>query len=369
MNHRPQLRAIMLVALLAAGLSPAAAASDAGPHRPEDLSLLHQGEIIVGSGFLRTEIASTDDGKLFLAGSSGPSEDRAILVYAVDPQLRSADRIASVPTAWFGAEPIFRLLGAGSELALFYQSPDGSGGEVLHLVRWNSHGEQRARSLVLSLPADVTGPSGESLSGFGVAWLDGMFLLCTAGPGDRLTLRKLTPEGVVLEERVLDGFFEGAFEAGLALGLAPDRKIVYYSARDGESWVLKAAELDAHDNPQAVYQFENDDRQQKMPSGSLVHKDLYFVTYVSTPRWEEPGAPERSDAYLQVMDRRMEVWADFKVGERGQLPARPTLARVGDRIFVSWLSAPASPAEEAYARIEAYELKLAPPAGGSSRAR
>ena len=57
----------------------------------------------------------------------------------------------------------------------------------------------------------------------------------------------------------------------------------------------------------------------------------------------------------------MEVWADFRVGENSQLPARPTLARVGDDIFISWLEAAAEPGASARARIERYRFSLDTP--------
>lgn len=347
----------MLVALCAAGSLPAALSADVAAHRPEDLSLLHQGELVVGEGYLRTEIAATGSGRLYFAGTTGPSDQRSIEIRSVDAELSGSAVLTSIPAPWFGAEPLFRTLCVGEELVVLYQSL-GPEGEALNLVRLDKEGRQVHRAVIRAFGPGADGLPSESLSGFCAAWTGREILVCTAGPGNRLMLRSVTLQGAVIEERGLEGFFEGAFEAGLALGFTADTKWVYYSARDGESWVLKAAELDRGYHPVAVYQFENDDRQQKMPSGLLEHEGLQFLSYLSTPRALET---ERTDAYLQVMDPSMEVWADFRVGENSQLPARPTLARVGDDIYVSWLEAAAEPGASARARVERYRFSLASP--------
>lgn len=352
----------MLVALNVAGFAPAAFPEGLVAGRPQDLSLVHQGEMVVGEGYSRTEISATDSGSLYFAGSTGPSDHRFIAIRTLDVGLSGSTAVASIPTPWLGAQPLFRILCVGEELVVLYASPSPEG-EALNLVRLDQLGRQEHHTLIGAQGSGKERLPAGSASDLCAVWTGREILLCLGGPGNRLTLCSVTLEGAITWERVLEEFYEGIFASGLAFGFTADTKWVYYAARDGESWTLKAVELDRGYQPTAVYQFENDDRQQKMPSGLVAHKGLQFLTYLSTPRSPEA---ERVDAYLQVMDPQMEVWADFRVGEDSQPTAPPTLARVGEDIFVSWVEASTEPGALPQARIERYRLSLGPSAGAEA---
>ena len=339
--------------------------------------LIHRETRRLNKGTHRPEILVTAAGNLFLVVvEPGEIDGRQVKHRAYKYDSSFNPLMDPFPVTWitdeYGEPADHRATISGGDLAIVYQSlvmdpaircrgpaEQCAVSQSLLLARFDTHsGEELFNAPI------VAGVQDFQQDNFPDHCLlnDGEDLLVGSGSmSGLLKIRRVARDASILETReIMTSDSSIPADIGNSMLRDADGQLFIFSATaPGGTAELTMTTLDSQFEPGSVSRFPAEAREQNFPTGNLFYNGYYFISYISRERGG-PVPPEENPyyPYLMVLNGDREVVYDQPVGDgtAGFAHVHPTVARLGDRLFVAWSSQAGGDTPQVV--VEEYELSF-----------
>lgn len=176
-------------------------------------------------------------------------------------------------------------------------------------------------------------------------WWTGHKLLVGTGsmgeptqPSKLLKIREVDLEANVLTTRVLPLSESGVPNSlGNSIAVVGEQRLLFSATDPNRSAAIAVVELGPELEPEQQTLLLDPSLEQNFPTGILLSGDYTFVGHIGRARGG-PQAMEQNpySPYLKVLDAQHRIIAETRVGEQGFAHVHPTLAQLGDRLFLAW---------------------------------
>ncbi len=337
--------------------------------------LKHQATRQLPPGTHRPEILATNQGDLLLVvvqpqglpGSVGQIKHRA---YRFGPNWQPLGKpfVVTQVSKEYGEPADQRAALVNNELVVVYQTLAWKDGkpkfgqgpmeryakeQSLLLARFSLEGKVRLRKPIVARVSDF---SADNFPDHCLLWQDGRLLVSTGSLGRKLKIRAVDLEANILATHELEASEQtipGTIGNSL---LAAGPRLFLFSASGPQTAFLTMTELDRSFRPVKHTQFTDPQREQNFPTSCLAHGEIIFLAYIARDRgganelFQNPYHP-----YLKILDKNHQVVADLKIGSGGFAHCHPTIARLGNRLYVAWSK---SLGKMPQVQVEEYELSF-----------
>ncbi|MFP6906889.1 MAG: hypothetical protein VCG02_16835 [Verrucomicrobiota bacterium] len=346
----------------------------------ERLTLSHVSTTEMAVGTHRPEIRVRPDGGLMVVvvqPSPGPNEVGRIKhqAYRFDPDLQQEGDpfpVAAIDGT-YGEPADHRAILVDDELVVVYQTlnyeegrPVGGGGgpsedfatdQSLMLARFDLEGNELMREPIIALATDFTQ---DNFPDHCMLWSGDRLLLSTGTRANLLKIREVDLDGDVLATHSIPTSIDGIHGSiGNSMHLN-DGQVRFVSSLGpvGPGRIT----VNALDDAFAVSRLASvgdDSLERHFPTDSRVVGDCTLVTYIARAVGGDPDMLANPyGVRLAVLDASLELVDDIAVGEGGFSHVHPTMAYLGDRLYVAWSKRSENGAPQV--QVERYDLTWTP---------
>jgi hypothetical protein len=329
-----------------------------GTHRPEIL-ITSKGEIVL--------VVVQPEGP---PSSIGQVKHKAYR-FTADWQPIGEPFVVTRTTEEFGEPADQRATLVNDELVVVYQTlvwrerPPINGGpaepyakeQSLMLARFTLDGREILRKPIVAHAADNRE---ENFPDHCLLWRGGYLLVSSGSLGGKLKIRKVDLEGNVLQTAVFQNTEENVPD-NIGNSLLSDGNRLWMISATGphRTAALTITEILPDLTPGRPLIFYEPDREQHFPVGNLLTDNWIFVGYTSRPR-SGPTLPEQNPyaPFLKIFSRDFKLLGDLKIGPAGFAGVHPTIARLGNRLFVAWSASVDMGGDRVAPQVHVEEFKI-----------
>jgi hypothetical protein len=319
-------------------------------------SLALKGGFSLALGTHRPEILAAPDGNFFVAvveptGAPGVGQVKHRLhKYAPAGTEIGTSIVLTSVTAEYGEPADHRVALFGGKIFVVYQTLKWKGGvaptqasgamedyaesQSLMLARFSLEGALELRAPIV---AHVTNFQEDNFPDHcNVVVGDGLLVSTGTSRNAKLKIRKVDANGTVVETHEIP-VSETTVPSSIGNSMAVSTGNVTLFGASFTNRTTTASDLDSAYQVGRFTSFGSSDVEATFPTGSLIERGHFFVGYIGRPVGGDPDLVKNPySPYLQVIDASRNAVLNMKVGDPGFLHVHPTVAKVGDSLFVAY---------------------------------
>lgn len=213
--------------------------------------------------------------------------------------------------------------------------------QSLLMTKYTLDGREIFRKVLVDRVTDF---SADSFPDFCILWHDGSFLVSTGSSRLAIKIRKVDTEGKILQTAQIMTPLSGHFSTiGNSLYFDGSRVHLFSAKMDPLASTLVDFTLD--DDFKIIKTFYHPvvtNWAQIFPTSSLVRDDLIYVVYDGRQEGDTMAGDPLQTAYspyVKILNQAGDVLLHSQIGTDGFAHVHPTMASIGDHLFVAWSEA------------------------------